>query len=135
MCSQPISIFVVDDEPIIANSLARILQHHGYRAASYVSAAQALEDATADPPDLIISDVCMPGMSGIELAGKLRAQVPGCRVLLFTAHAHTVDLFRGTDVRQDEFPLLAKPVSPVVLLAHIHRMLAGPQPAHPSQRT
>ena len=61
-------VMVVDDEPLVADTLAMILTHAGYQAVRAYDARTALEIASVRPPDLLISDVAMPEMNGVELA-------------------------------------------------------------------
>jgi len=75
-------IFVVDDEPVIASSLAAILRMNGFSARFFTSPLEALAAARSESPDLVISDVAMPGISGIELAIQMRAPYPNCKILL-----------------------------------------------------
>ena len=88
-------IFVVDDEPVIASSLAAILQMNGFSARFFTCPLEALAAARSESPDLVISDVAMPGISGIDLAIQMRAQYPGCKILLFSGQAATLDLLEG----------------------------------------
>jgi CheY-like chemotaxis protein len=76
-------IFVVDDEPVIASTLAAILTLHGYSATSFTSPQEALNAARWMAPDLLISDVAMPGISGIDLAIQMKAQYPECKNFSF----------------------------------------------------
>jgi CheY-like chemotaxis protein len=69
-------VFVVDDEPVIASSLAAILRMNGFSARFFTSPLAALAAARSESPDLVISDVAMPDISGIELAIQMRAQYP-----------------------------------------------------------
>jgi DNA-binding NtrC family response regulator len=79
-------IFVVDvDEPVIASSLAAIMRMNGFSARFFTSPLEALAAARSESPDLVISDVAMPGISGIDLAIQMRAQYPSCKILLFGA--------------------------------------------------
>jgi CheY-like chemotaxis protein len=66
-------VFVVDDESVIASSLARILELHGYSATPFSSAREALAAARLQAPDLLISDVVMPCLSGVDLAIQIKA--------------------------------------------------------------
>ena len=70
------SIFVVDDEKIISQTLAAILRQVGFKASAFENAQQAIDAASIEAPDLMITDVVMPGMSGIELAIPLPGALP-----------------------------------------------------------
>jgi DNA-binding NtrC family response regulator len=82
-------VFVVDGERVIASTLAAILKLHGYSAASFTSSREALAAARASAPDLLISDVVMPGLSGVDLAIQIKAYCPACKFLLFSGQAAT----------------------------------------------
>jgi CheY-like chemotaxis protein len=101
-------IFVVDDEPIIASSLAAILRMNGFSATFFTSPLAALAAARSESPDLVISDVAMPGISGIDLAIQMRAQYPNCKILLFSGQAGTLDLLEGARAQGYDFRVLAK---------------------------
>jgi CheY-like chemotaxis protein len=123
------SIFVVDDEPIIASTLARILEQSGFAATSFTNPLEALEAAHSEHPDLLLSDVMMPQLSGVELAMRIRDKCPQCRILLFSGQAATADLLAEARKRGHDFHILSKPVHPKDLLAGIHGLNAGP-PSH-----
>ena len=112
-------VFVVDDQPVIASTLAAILQMHGFSAKFFTSPLEALAAARAKSPDLLISDVEMPGLSGIELAIQMKAQYPTCKILLFSGRPSTLDLLDAARARGHNFDLLLKPVHPRVLLSEI----------------
>jgi DNA-binding NtrC family response regulator len=111
--------FVVDDEYVIASTLAVILNRNGFSARPFTSPLEALAAAQSDVPDLLISDVAMPGLSGIDLAIQMKAQYPECKILLFSGHAGTLDLFEDARNRGHDFHLLLKPVHPSKLLSEI----------------
>lgn len=115
-------IFVVDDEPIIANTLAIILEQHDVNAMPFYSADVALRAAEITPPHLLISDVAMPAMTGIELAISLRMFYPDCRILLFSGQANTADLLRKAQALGHNFDILSKPIYPVDLLSSIRHL-------------
>lgn len=75
-------VLVVDDEPAVADTVSEILNRNGYLAIAAYDGEDALETALLIPPELVITDVGLPGMSGIEVASALRAQLPDCKVLL-----------------------------------------------------
>ncbi len=112
-------IYVVDDERVIATTLAAILKKSDYDVKSYFNASDALDDAETTPPDILISDVAMPRLNGIELAKRFRAKHPACRILLFSGHAFTSDLIEKSRSEGHDFQLLNKPVHPNDLLAAI----------------
>jgi CheY-like chemotaxis protein len=116
-------IFVVDDEPVIASTLATILQMNGFSATFFTSPLEALTAARSKAPDLLISDVTMPSISGIELAIKMRAQYPKCRILLFSGHPATLGLVEVARAQGHEFQLLLKPVPPAELLLEVGKMV------------
>jgi DNA-binding NtrC family response regulator len=123
--NSPPAVFVVDDEPIIAFSLAAILKLHGYCATAFTSPREALAAAESRPPDLLISDVFMPGLSGVDLAMLVKAQYPQCRILLFSGQASTQDLLEDARLLGHDFQLLQKPVHPSAMLASIRALAVG----------
>jgi CheY-like chemotaxis protein len=116
-------IFVVDDEPVIASTLAAILQMNGFSAKFFTCPLEALAAARLKAPDLLISDVAMPGISGIELAIQIRALFPTCKVLLFSGQAATVDLLQDARAQGHDFDLLLKPVPPTEFLLEVGKMV------------
>jgi CheY-like chemotaxis protein len=112
-------VLVADDERVIADTLAIILNQAGYNASAVYSGTSAVEQAKAVKPDLVISDVIMPDMNGIDAAIKIRAALPPCKVLLFSGQAATADLLENARQRGHEFEILAKPVHPQDLLAKL----------------
>jgi DNA-binding response OmpR family regulator len=112
-------VFVVDDDGIIASTTAEILQLSGYDATSFVNPLDALEAARTIGPDLVIADVTMPGLSGIDLAVRLKAQCPTCKVLLLSGQAETGELLAAASKQGHDFQVLAKPIHPRDLLARI----------------
>ena len=87
-------IFVVDDERLIAVTLAEILNQAGFDAVPFHQPLQALEASQAGQPDLLLSDVMMPRLTGIDLAIQMRALLPRCKVLLFSGMPDTVELLK-----------------------------------------
>ena len=123
MHSSPVSrIFVVDDEPVIASSLAAILQLNGFSAKFFTCPLEALAAARSESPDLVISDVAMPGISGVDLAIQMRVQYPNCKILLFSGQTATSDLLESARARGYEFRLLQKPVYPAEFLFEIKQL-------------
>jgi CheY-like chemotaxis protein len=119
---EPVRVYVVDDEPVIATTLAAILNASGFRATAYTSAEDAIKAAECEGPSLLISDVVMPGMNGIDLAIHLKSICPNCKVLLFSGQAATNDLLESASRLGYDFELLSKPIHPKDLLAAIRKL-------------
>jgi len=118
-------IIVADDEKRIADTLALILESKGYTALPTYDGTSALEMCRQDIPHLLLSDVMMPGMNGIELAIAVRQEFPTCQILLFSGQAATAVFLEDATRRGYDFEILAKPVHPEDLLARV-RDLVGP---------
>ena len=112
-------VLVVDDEQVIADTLAKILDLNGYEASAVYTGTAAVESARSLRPDLIISDVIMPDMDGIQAAIKIRSFLPDCKILLFSGQAATADLLEKSRRDGHDLHLLSKPVHPADLLAAI----------------
>lgn len=112
-------VLVVDDERVIADTLAIILNQSGFDASAVYTGTDAVETARSQEPDLIISDVIMPDMNGIEAAIRIRQILPDCKILLFSGQAATADLLEKARLEGHEFEILAKPVHPQDLLAKL----------------
>ena len=121
-------ILVVDDEKRIADTLALILRSKDYVVITAYNGVEAYESCRAATPRLVITDVVMPEMNGVELAMKLRSEMPRCLVLLFSGQAATADMLHEAHEQGFEFELLAKPIHPDQLLARV-RDLIGNAPA------
>lgn len=125
-------VFVVDDEDVIASTLAMILRlQGGFHARSFTNPLEALEAARLEAPDLLISDVIMPQLSGIELAIQVRKGCPDCKILLFSGQAATADMLETARASGYDFDLLLKPVHPADLLARIRSLTEPMQPRSP----
>jgi CheY-like chemotaxis protein len=85
-------VLVLDDERVIANTLALILNRSGYEARAVYNAEAAIKTAGELLPDFLISDVIMDGMTGIDAAIRITQIVPQCRIILFSGQAATADL-------------------------------------------
>ena len=109
----------MDDEPVIASTLEMILNHQGFEAHSFNFPLEALSAAREEAPDLLISDVVMPELSGIELATQIRELCPNCKMLLFSGGAVTAKLLETARASGHHFELISKPVHPADLLKKI----------------
>lgn len=112
-------VLVVDDEHVIADTLAIILNQSGFDASAVYSGTEAVERARRITPDLVITDVFMPDLNGIQAAIQIRSFLPRCKILLFSGQAATADLLENARAEGHEFEILAKPVHPQDLLAKL----------------
>jgi DNA-binding NtrC family response regulator len=120
MAKDRLVVYVVDDERIIAETLAMILNQAGFTSYAFQDARRALHAAAAGPPpNLLISDVVMPEMSGIELAIEFQQIYPACKILLFSGQATTANLLAAARGQGHHFEVLAKPIHPADLLARV----------------
>lgn len=116
-------VLVVDDEHAVADSLVKILNRSGYAAEAAYDGESALEMALLVPPELLLTDVAMPGMDGIELAVAVRKAVPDCKVLLLSGQAVTSNLSaKASNGGHQQFNVLMKPIHPDDLLAETSRL-------------
>ncbi len=115
---EPALILIVDDEPLIADTLTAIVARMGYRTLRAYSGKRALQLALLAHPDLLITDVFMPDLDGPSLAVCIVTRLPRCRVLLVSGHATREQLAAAREAGHD-FTLLQKPVPPAEMLHHI----------------
>jgi CheY-like chemotaxis protein len=109
-------VLVVDDERVIADTLAMILNQSGFQAQAIYSGEGAVELASTFEPDMLISDVIMADLNGIDAAIRIRELLPKIKILLFSGQAATADLLDNARKQGYEFEILAKPVHPQDLL-------------------
>lgn len=115
----PKRILIVDDEKNIADTLAMVFKIKGHEAQAAYSAESAVEVVEAFEPDIVLSDVMMGKMTGVDLAIYLSKARPDVKVILFSGQAATHDLLREASRKGHEFRLLAKPIHPQKLLEDI----------------
>jgi CheY-like chemotaxis protein len=107
---------VVDDEPIIADTLSAILNGVGFAALTACNGISALETALLIPPQVLITDLAMPGMDGLELAVAVTRAAPDCEVILFTGHASICEVAARMRALACDFVTLLKPVHPAEMI-------------------
>jgi len=112
-------VLVADDERVIADTLAMILNQSGFEERAVYSGERAVELIPVFEPDMLISDVIMADLNGIEAAIRIRAMRPQIKVLLFSGQAATADLLIKARSEGYEFEILAKPVHPQDLLSKL----------------
>jgi len=113
-------ILIVDDEPTIVNTVQAYLEREGYTVYTAVDGFAALKAARAFQPDLVVLDIMLPGMDGIEVLRRL-GQESDVYVLMLTARADETDKVVGLSVGADDY--LTKPFSPRELVARVKAIL------------
>lgn len=116
---------MIDDEELIAQTVAEILNHEGFEAIAVSAALSAIDLAKSWQPDIVLSDVVMPGLNGIETGVRIRDIAPRCKVILFSGQAATVDLLEEARQRGHRFEILAKPIKPEQLISIIRASFRG----------
>jgi CheY-like chemotaxis protein len=116
-------IIVIDDEALIAETVVEILGQEGFHAKAVSGGHSAIELARDWRPDIVLSDVIMPGLNGIETAIRIREFAPLCRIILFSGQAATVDLLEKARQQGHRFDILAKPIKPEQLISVIRSSL------------
>ncbi len=109
-------ILVVDDERIVADSTALVFRKFGHNARPVYGADEAISIIHSFDPELVVADVNLAGISGIDLAIRLCSEVPDCKLLLVSGQADTAELLDEARQRGYEFEVLAKPVAPSELV-------------------
>jgi len=115
-------VLILDDEQVIANTLALILNRSGFEARAVYTAESAIEIARELSPNVLISDVIMQGTTGIDAAIRICEIVPDCRVILFSGQAATADLLERAEANGHRFELLVKPIHPRALLDRLNKI-------------
>lgn len=111
----PTYVLVIDDERLIADTLVEILRMGGFAALAAYDGESALEMADLAPPEIVIADIGLPGMNGINVAIAIEESISDAKVLLLSAQADLAELNRARS-RGHKLPLVTKPVSPDQLL-------------------
>ena len=113
-------ILIVDDDALLRRSLAFNLEQAGYRASTASTAEDALAQVRLGTPDLVLLDIGLPGMDGLDALRRLRAQLP-VPVILLTARRRGLDQIVGLEAGADDY--VVKPFDIDVLLARIRAVL------------
>jgi DNA-binding response OmpR family regulator len=113
-------VIVADDEPVITHTIEHILNSQGFEAKGVMSGEEAVEVARTFAPDILVSDIRMGNLDGIQAAFRVRRIHPACKVVLFSANV--LDDLQLKKIRLLGFDFLRKPLHPIGLLTHL-RML------------
>lgn len=116
-------ILVVDDEPAIVETVCLLLEADGLNAIGAHSGAEAVAKAQESCPDLLFSDIVMPGMNGFELALQIKAHCPHCRLIFFSGYAEVAEMSSGLRERGYEFEVLRKPMLPTLMVEKVRAAL------------
>ncbi|MGH9225736.1 MAG: response regulator [Acidimicrobiales bacterium] len=117
-------VLVVDDDATVAEVVSRYLDREGFSVESVSDGAVAVERATADPPDLVVLDLMLPGLDGLEVCRRLRELAP-IPVIMLTALGEESDRIVGLDLGADDY--VTKPFSPRELVARVKSVLRRAQ--------
>jgi DNA-binding NtrC family response regulator len=112
-------VLIVDDEKTIADTLAMVFKIKGHEAMAAYSAESAVAAIESFEPDVVLSDVIMGKMTGVDLAIYLSKARPDCKVILFSGQTDTANLLSEANRKGHAFRLLAKPIHPEKLLEDI----------------
>jgi CheY-like chemotaxis protein len=116
------TVLVVDDERLIADTVTEILTQHGFAAFKAYSGEEAVRLSQVLKPDIVLSDVLMPQMTGIQMAILIREALPTTQIVLFSGQATTAELLRQAAAAGHRFELLAKPIHPEELVRKIKEL-------------
>jgi DNA-binding response OmpR family regulator len=124
------SVLVVDDEPTIAEVVARYLERAGYRTRIAADGPRAIDAAAEQRPDLVVLDLMLPGIDGLEVMRRLRERDRATPVILLTAKGEESDRVIGLRLGADDY--VVKPFSPAELVARVDAVLrrVDTSPAH-----
>jgi two-component system catabolic regulation response regulator CreB len=121
-------VLVVNDDATVADTLVEILNQGGYAAIASYGAKDAVETALLVPPDLVIADVALQGMSVMTVATTLRNRLPEVKIVLLSGNEIAADPLDAIKAAGHEFAVVEKPVQPVELLAKVSASLKSRKP-------
>src|SRR5689334_12189337 len=113
-------VLVVEDDPNVADVVLRYLEREGFEAVGVADGNEALERAEREPPDIVVLDLMLPGLDGLEVCRRLRARAP-VPVIMLTARGEEDDRITGFEVGADDY--VSKPFSPRELTARVKAVL------------
>jgi DNA-binding response OmpR family regulator len=113
-------VLIIEDDPNVAEVVARYLEREGYRVQTVADGRAGLEAALANLPDLVVLDLMLPSLGGLEICRRLRAAAP-VAVIMLTARGEEADRIAGLELGADDY--IAKPFSPRELTARVKAVL------------
>jgi CheY-like chemotaxis protein len=119
--SLKLKIVIADDEALVGLTLKEIFEDEGFEVTTAADGVAALDAARATRPDILLTDVMMPKMNGIEVAKAISRFLPHCRVILLSGQAATGDLLKQAHDEGHDFEIVTKPIQPDALLALVRR--------------
>ncbi len=119
-------ILIVDDDPSLTSALRRTLSYEGYHVSTVANGESALEQIRLKPPDLVILDLMLPGIDGLEICRRLRSAGEQLVILMLTARDAVADRVVGLEIGADDY--LIKPFATEELLARIKALLRRSNP-------
>ncbi len=123
------TILIVDDDALMRRSLAATLEQAGFHTRAAANAEELLKLTTAEPVDLVLLDIGLPGMDGMEALRSLRRAAPRLPVIFVTARRRELDEIVGLELGADDY--ITKPFDMDVLLAHVRAVLRRATAAAP----
>ena len=123
-------ILIVEDEPAMVAGLRDNFEYEGYEVISAADGAEGLDRALADNPDLVVLDVMMPRMSGLDVCKQLKAKSPSLPIIMLTARGQEIDKVVGLELGADDY--VTKPFSIRELMARVKAVLRRVSPQAPA---
>lgn len=127
----PKQLLIVDDDSLMRRSLSATLDQAGYATRTAAGAADALQAVRAQRPDLVLLDIGLPDMDGLETLRSLRQVAPHLPVIFVTARRRELDEIVGLELGADDY--ITKPFDMDVLLAHVRAVLRRAAPPEPAR--
>ena len=124
-------ILIVEDEPAMVQGLRDNFEFEGYEVISAADGVDGLERALADNPDLVVLDVMMPRLSGLDVCKQLKSKRPGVPIIMLTARGQEIDKVVGLELGADDY--ITKPFSIRELMARVKAVLRRVSPQAASE--
>ncbi|SEF94972.1 Response regulator receiver domain-containing protein [Bryocella elongata] len=117
-------VLIVDDDRLVADTLSLVFRLNGFDSEARYSAADGLNLARSFAPTLLLTDVTMPGESGLDLADAVAREMPDCKLMMLTAYeSNTPHVEKHTARTRRPIRMLYKPVRPEELIREVHELL------------